>query len=614
MATDPFTLSSDPALASMALLFGVDQKLDAACAATFRPRRSTVAYVQESCEGHAAVYASMTNRRVVGVRGLTDLWKVADLAVVVCTFDLLTPEFLDQWTAFSLESECAPGLVAAASPERLLLQVLLRATAAVYSSSSVVSAGRPLWIDVLPLNSFGVFEEGRRRLLGRDAQRADILSALSVGSGFLRVVTTSDGIDAPLNRELILCPMRGSARSHSEGSNAAFNDSGTVGSGRCPRCVISNLCHRLSMNVRDAMCSPLIVAPSAISTRVLLWQTCQGVLTGSLNNGDQWGLGRHLAVSGSIGALVTTCDCVTSNLQITEDLAFSIACGQEVGFALAEHIKRIKTTPLSHRLFLFGDPEVRSSPDVASSMPKLVFNDMTSERLKLASTALYSTPAAELRAIQCAVQASPQHSTGYRDRVMTLFAPASRYPNGELLRDPEFQDAVLRHMIHRGWVRWIDDWHDQAAVVDRLDSATLCRYCRGTRDVKRVALAVPGAVVRKSTMCRRCGPTEDVPLTCDIGFMVSEEGRCVVEGSFGNLPWLAYLAVMSDLKEETRIHPWPKSPSGEPAKEMTLVEPWPTGPLRIGLFVMADTWYQFTQPYHPEHREPTRWLPGFRTA
>ncbi len=614
MATGLFTPSNDQALAKMALLFGVERKLDAALADSFRPRRSMVAYVQERCASHAAIYASMTNRRLVGVRDLTDLWRVSDLAVVVCTFDLLTPEFLDGWTAFSLESDCAPGLIAAANPERLSLQVLLRATAAVSSSRSIASANRPLWIDVLPLNSFGILDGGRRRLLGRDAPGVDILGALLAASGFLRVVTTSDGIDAPLNKELILCPMRGSAHGQSADNNSVCNDAKTVGYGRCPRCVSSNLCHRLSMNVPDAMCSPLLVAPSAISTRVLLWQTCQGVLTGSLNNGDEWGLGRHLATSGSIGALVTTCDCVTTNPQITEDLAFSIACGQEIGFALAEHNKRLKITPLSHRLFLFGDPEVRSSRDVPDSMPKLVLKDMTSERIKLASTSLYSVPAAELQVIQRAVQASPRHSTGYRDRVMALFASTSRSLYEDLLRDPDFQDAVLRHMIQRGWARWIDDWRRQAAVVDRLDSATLCRYCHDTRDVSRVALAIPSAVVRKSTMCRRCGPTEDTSLTCDLSFMVSEEGRCVLEGSFGNIPWLAYLTVMSDLREETRIYPWPKGASGEPGKEVTLVGPWPAGPLRVGLQIMADTWYQFTQPYDPPHREPARWLPGFQIA
>lgn len=557
------------------------------------PRPETVAFLHRDCGPLARLYAHLTGRRHVQLSDAAELGDLENFAVLVTRFKGLTPDVLDVLERVTHHGR-APGIICADDESGLRKQVLLRSAALAFS----VRRGRgedqsPPWVDVFPLMPIRHYRVKSRRVVGALAAPEAVRGALGSDAGVLRVLTTSDGVDAPLGGGLIICPMdRPTPAADAE---------------RSPRCKVTGFCHRTHKPVSEAVASGPLVAPEAVRAKVMLWQTCLGVVAGSFTMDDMWGVGRRLVASDTIGALVTTCDYILTDITSTEDLTRSLAAGAPLGSAVAQRVTSTAPRQLRHRLFIFGDPALTLPPTAEEELPKLDFAKSKQERAGLASLQTEPRPTRETAVLLSAIEVCPP-----KDRVAEWQPALSA--GREMLRsneereadgaardddrfDPEFSDIMLRYIIARRWARWIDDWLMQSAHIERAEEGIVCPTCATGAVSQRVSLVVPGAAVRRSSICRRCGPIEDAPFNSDVRLGVSDDGTCRLIGRLPTSDWLAYLAVYSDIPEETVLLRWPADDGGAPAREFSPQVEWPVGPLRMAFVMMSDSWHLFTQPF-----------------
>lgn len=549
-----------------------------------------------SLELEARLYAHLTGRSYVVIRCLGDLHNYADYSVLVTTFDHVNPTLLESIYRSSRVKN-TPGIICAPSQAELRLQVLLRSAALFFCrNSKPANRGSLRWVDVMPHSSFQ-YKTKTRRVLGRTARRDSVRAALMSKADILRVVTTSDGIDVDIGKHSTIC--------------AIVRPEATADTTKSPRCVATGFCHRMHMPVEQALDSGVLLDPRFIRAKIMLWQTCLGVMVGSHVTDDRWGVGLQLLASETVGALISTCDYILTAAYCTETLAQEIGRGVPIGIALHNfHSARANET-LAHRFFIFGDPDF-TIHTYSSSDQRLVFKP---ERGRIKKRGKRPSPepqeSTEILAMLKAIRSRPKSERGYEGELALSLA---RNWRGNLerdtgvLADPEFgtlqfqmRDALIRYMISRRWARWMEDWLQHQVSTERLRAGKACPTCQTAPDTYCVSLDTAETVNRRLSICRRCGIIEDVPLNSSISFSVSSTGRCNLSGTLPSTDWLAYLIIFSDNQKETTLQRWPCTSAGIPREHFRPKGDWPIGPLRLGFFMISGSWYMLTQPF--------RWVP-----
>jgi hypothetical protein len=326
------------ALEGVARLFGTNLDFVTAEPGLAATRGGLVIGIGEDVEDLARLYAHLTRR---GFAMAEDGSALRDLSpsVVVTTLGLVSVELLD--SLYSPDcGNVSPGMILADTVEALRSQVLIRSAAA-----ALTSALPPLRIDLFPAQAFSATASETGMLLGGSASKPEYVRALSLGASVVSLLTHSDGIDAKLG-PLVLCPM--------QRVPLVFDEA------RLPTCQITRMCHRLSMPLEQALESGALLSPEAISTRVLVFAVCWGLLLKSSVDDYAWSLLARLLASSTIGAVLTSWEVI---LVTSDDLAIlckALIAGRTAGEALSEFLRDTGVRQKGIRMCLLGDPELRA--------------------------------------------------------------------------------------------------------------------------------------------------------------------------------------------------------------------------------------------------------------
>jgi len=569
-------------LARLTTLFGGELYFPKTLSSQLTAQKETVVCLNAASATHGRLYAHLTGRSFKIIRSASDLRDDPDISVVVVKFDDLTPALLETIHQTAKERS-APGVICGANDTELRMRVL-SCSAALFLSTRIVRKDfeSPEWIDILPRTAVK-YTAKKRQILGANSSKQSVRSALTDGVGLLRVVTTCDGIDAFLGKHTILCPM-----GHPEA---------TVSTAKSPRCVTTGYCHRLAMPMKDALRSEVLLHPAMIRAKIMLWQTCLGILVGSEETDNKWGLGLQLLQTETIGALITGCDCLLTAAYCTENLVEQIASGQTIGSALHRFYDADET--LVHRLFIFGDPNLALH---AIPYPKnrSIFrpaNYRPRRRTTDSDHVIVRDP--EVVAMLKAIRVPRRRVED--NRAELALSLGRRWLSRSRIGDPDLseasripaqlRDALVRYMASRQWARWVDDWFQDQASIERLPGGTSCPTCRVAADSYLVALRTSMALKRRLSVCRRCGIIEDVPSDSSIRFTVSPGGKCKLTGALPSTHWTAYLVVFSGNENETTLQRWPNSPDGSPQRHFAAGNRWPVGPLRFAFLLVSRSWH-----------------------
>jgi hypothetical protein len=543
-------------------------------------REELVIGLNEATARSTTLYAHLTGRSARLVQDVAQVLSFPNAAVVLAFRADLTPEFFDVISQYCTTHRTL-GIVVAESEEALQSQVLLRSAARHFSSFAVASSEQPRYIDILPTLPFSQQETAARSFYGASANRDTIIAALKSAPRLLRVVTASDGVDADLGSGLILCHIHARLRPPTS---------------RSPSCIENALCHRLMKSITQIRTDSRLIDPEMIRSQILIWQTCQGVLTGSHVLDSEWGIGWDLIASPTIGAVIATCDFVLSTPVLTETLVMDIAHGVSIGESLAMYSR--SSGNLAHRLFLFGDPSI-ALPSNDISIPHLISMKVSATAPQPAS--VVGTPVSDdlefmTKAVLDALPAVKRLNATQAAFYEALGVALQSIATNNLFRTTAHKSLLVRYLCERKWARSMDDWW---RFVDNLDLApqpSICANCTAPADTYHVSLAGL-ASDRRQTICRRCGPIEDAPARSNIRFRIATARQFCISGDLPSGDWVASFLLFCDVAAETQILPWPKSKCGMPVSLFQYEGPLPRGPVRAGFCMIHDSWHLLTLPF-----------------
>lgn len=567
------------ALELTAALFGTSLKAQAtACdqdgGNLFVPDRNVIALGPQASEA-ARLYCHLTCRSLVEIDVGANLAAFDPPDVLVTLWDNLTVELLD-WL-YSRDG-LAPGIIAAPDASDLRRQALIRSAALRLRHSEV-----PLACTLLPLRDDRLTVVGASTIVGGAAERDIRRSALMQGADIMSVMSHADGVDAFLGSDLTLCARRGERAAPIMGPS--------------PLCQITGHCHRHNRPVSDIVESEDVLAPEEVAARILLFDTCFGVMPhGSLVD-PRYGLGTRFASSPLIGAFVTPWQLALTNSDDTLRLQRDMLSGATVGEAVARFNAHPDSRARHGRMCLFGDPEMRISSPTSelSSVPKVA--GQASAAAPDASVCAASNQIREnVALLHQSMNIAQQMARGAR------FADAARHAasaTADMMsrlsaQQPACQDvdaamdnmrrAVLDYALLRG--KLVECW--MPSVTSYQPGASIpCAACDRPSQVIIANLRKGCGGQRRLTLCPICGVTEDAPP--DAHWHMSLDGEKVrLIGALATKNCCAGLALSaSDPALSIPLY-WPTDGNGKLVSELVLPKKVPSGPLRISIFLIWD--------------------------
>jgi hypothetical protein len=524
----------------------------------------------------AELYAHLTLRECVVASNLRDLRHMGTDSVVVTTENLVNEELLHV-----LNEECpetnSVGLIYAATLPELRQQVLVRSAAAHFSNSGSAAAA-PLVqrIDLLSTIPISSTVTPEWQLLGAEATPEEMKLALSAGAGVLSLVSHSDGMDAPLTNDAVLCAVPGA-----RASNAPLSGS--------PACIVTGVCYRRHEPVHVALASGFLIFPEIIKARIMVADLCWGLLPPQDVVDPAWGVGRRLLENCSIGAFITGWEIMRSSLQLIAPLSDAIANGTPVGKALAEQRASEGWKKFARRMCLIGDPRVcvptPAEPLILDSQPEYEFR----EKRSLKAGAVEFLRAYVTLARQITVGTYDDHA----DEVLSALSIYQKalWTNAELERTadapgPILREAFVKFVLGRFGVAY-PIWHQFADDWTSLEPKS-CYACRRRADVTKYYLCIPGAAARRVTNCQSCGTVEDVPINTNLTFSVASDGEVKLNGMLPAGQSVGGLMLETSLPDQRRVFRWPNDENGKLVRTFRAAPPWPAGPIRVSVFIILE--------------------------
>ena len=514
----------------------------------------------EDTRAEAMLYGHLTGRRV---RCATSQRELAALApdVVVVPLERLSLDVLDA-LFLAREHVGAPGVMGARARE-LRRQVLLRASAA-----RVRGALGERRIDIDPAAPGAIQRDGDCLALGAGASTAELLTAMAASAGVLSLTTHSDGIDARLGRDLVMC----SLTAPSTGALAS----------RSPHCANSGQCHRLNLPIAEAIARGAIIAPDRISCRLLLLTICYGIKDPSDPSDPDWNLVTRFLRVPTIGALM-----IPPSLYFGPAppvLASQLAAGASTGEAVACSNAEPRERRLRQYHILFGDPAFRlpaaaatgETVPVRPSLP--VQPEVPSTREAPASPIEHLTAAEyghiELHRRLCLDALPDLDPHGPVPDRFTHGVPGHGLEavlrlSGSLDAD-ERTSAVAEFLAARealltsGGVP-TTRWLGYAAARDvRIGP---CPQCGISARRYRFELPIAGPAMRRVVVCPRCSFAEDAPEFSTL-VMQWRDGLVELTGALPVSPWRATLRFWAQTTHNGINVPWPAAPDGSPVRKL----------------------------------------------
>ncbi len=524
----------------------------------------------------ARLYAHLTGRRDGGiVRDAAEVIGLGNVDVIVTLREHIDDALLERLYSGD-EDRPAVGLVFAEDASKLRVQVLARSAAAVIATpiairrlDMVASAGVAV-TDIAP----------DWRLVGGKSSAPAVRDALADAVGVLSVVTHSNGVDAFLSEEVVLCPM-------DQDVGDAWDRA------LAPTCKTNGYCFRKKVDIREALASGQLLAPSELRARVLVAGICFGLRPPPSTNAPLWSLSRRFVEDLRVGALVAGWEIVTGTHLATDVLTADLSAGEAVGIALGRHNRRQAADRL-FRMALVGDP--RCTPSTRAPRLELATISVPPDDATLATTRFAQL--GFLRALATLAPAEREggaRGEGADDRAPVLAALA-RYElallrqapleGGDDAPGPAMRTAMLDFLA----ARWTNPTGVATALRGRIhvQPTERCSYCDRSLQVLHVDHVLPIAA-RRVALCANCGIVEDVPvgrrlvLDLDVGPVVRPRGDLPVRAAdvrfVLDVPMARY----------RRTFAWPAGEGGAAEPELACREAWSATPCRAALLVLWPT-------------------------
>jgi len=468
----------------------------------------------------AELYAHLTGRSVRLSKSSDTLREDLPPSVVVTEPGRLTSEFLD--SLYSCRDLPAPGIICASNAAALRQQVLARSAAGALCGPTHTHR-----VDLYPLISMSESGVADWKILGKEASIIAIREALGLGAGVLTILTHSDGVDVYLSSNLHLCAMLRPL------PNAVPN----LG----PTCQATGICHRQSKPLVEALQSEGVISTDAICTKVMVLNTCSGLLPPDGVVDPLWGLGYQLLENPQIGAIVTRWKIsFTSHAEINV-LTDAIAAGLPIGEAVARFHRSLPPDSVAGRLCLLGDPRVRLS--VKTDVECLTSNGRVPGSLQADPPEARPPAAIELNHLSklsflraCIRQAISGENAEPPEAALQALKAIDGYEAATWqglplegaagLPGPLMRQAFLRYFFAH--CKLLNDWTHFAQMSESSASGKPCFVChKRTATFEGRFHGVQGVVPRRVTTCPRCGIIEDVPANWDISLAIHASTRTI---------------------------------------------------------------------------------------
>jgi hypothetical protein len=521
----------------------------------------------------ARLYAHLTGRQCLCVETRDELGSLQNPSVVVTTVEHVNEQLFDLlYDRGSMD--VAPGVIFSFDDSGLRCQVLARA-------ATLRCAPRELeWrrIDLYPLLEFGYTASSDFTALGAKATREDFREAMSAGAGVLTLSTHSDGIDAQLLPNLVLCPM----------DRVPDTWDRQIG----PSCLLTGVCHRRDRPVSQALEEGSLLSPADVVADVFVHCVCWGLYPAPGVQSPVWSLARRVLESFKVGALITTWEIVGQSVITTANLFHNIACGMPLGHALALHLSSEEAIKRGHRLCLVGDPAMRLSEcELADPLQDVIEASIEPESPSeehLAGLALLRLMVMQARRVQ---------KDGRSDTSQEALAAAANYEEALLTGAPlEGGDGSPGPLLRLSMVEYFSNRHTDASKywipyagdVRALSEKGTCPAC-GRRTVSRVyRMRIPDAPPRRHTHCPTCGPIEDVPIHRHLTIAVESRGVILLGGDLPDSDWYAQVVLETQVAELQKKWEWPADSDGTPIRAFRPPEDWPAVPLRVAVLLIRS--------------------------
>ncbi|MBB4001887.1 hypothetical protein [Aurantimonas endophytica] len=417
----------------------------------------------------------------------------------------------------------------------------------------------PLRVEIVPRLPIGLVEGTGFALAGRHADPEALRSLLGHGKSLVCLTGHGDGIDGDLG-PLVLCPL-----------DRDFLATGTM---RPPTCRVSGHCHRCDARLGSQILKLRQLHPSAIRARAMIWNTCVGWPSRKSFVDRTHGAGMRLAVSTSIGALVTTSRISLASPVTIDALCAALVRGVPIGEAVAGHNASAQARRAGHRLLLFGDPLLRVAPGLArDAAPQ--------PRLRPAQPARQ----AEQR---LAVEAPPDRVADTR-LVATIARLHAEVDEDRRADFAELCTALAREGLESHWAR-------VGASIDV--TPAVCPHCRAPAN--RHALQVAASATRHLVICRRCEVAADIPERPLIAVRLQAGGICRVTAYRppSGAPWLGAIVARRCRPYASETGFWQQGADGTPARRMDVDAVGSEAPTTLAaVFLVGDRLHIFSRPY-----------------
>ena len=299
----------------------------------------------------ASVYAFLTRRRyrIETARSPVTPDCCPDV-VLLCAADWVDP--VKEFVLSSQSCTGRPGVVVASSPRQLLNGAVKVAVAARIGRPqtqilrAVVAPG--LDLDVVA-NEFGA-------IAGRRASIGEIRRLISEYRDMVVLATHSDGLDALLNGEAILCPM--------PGGNGRFPEGIPMTS--APACVMERRCLRRG---HIASGPRKLVGPEIFATKILFANSCLYARTSSPAVLHDTLLGVRTMDVATFGCLIASPGIFSSSITDLGRTIDMVVGAGTAGKAIMALSRSSECTHLGRDLILFGDPEYTYGAENAALPP-----------------------------------------------------------------------------------------------------------------------------------------------------------------------------------------------------------------------------------------------------
>jgi hypothetical protein len=492
------------------------------------------------------LYAHLTGRRFRRALDPEDVPGDRLAVLVTLADDLHSDLLMDLYPP--PEGVPAPGILCGANLDDLRRQALVRAAA-------TLPAGPPEtpWLHLYQ----------KRHITPPElSSNTGLREMLGAGAGLLTVRTHSNGLDAWLGPSTVLCPL----------------DGVTPGAGllQRPRCHITGHCHKLKMPVDEARDAGALLAPEELSARVLVLESCFGLLQPDATLDPAWTFAPRLVASPRIGAFLTSWNVHFGGEGELAELADDLGSGTPLGDALSRFLNAPERRHRI-RLCLFGDPRLRLPPSSSSVLSAA--KPVAEKRPPREGRRVAGELDLRRRMILEELDNMDDETRALADPVLEALAK----PGGTT-------DAELRELMLQFLLSWAY-WPSPAQSIKVAEGS--CHLCGRRTDL--LLTRFPGAGDRRINLCARCGRTQDMPASADVCLWQTDPRRLALTGSLPSSDWCAGVIVES--AGERFHYRWPAAEDGSPAETCDISSARPIGPIWIKAFFLHKDDVSFLSLY-----------------